>query len=482
MNRQSSEFANGIPRLPGMDDVYGKGWERKNRLQERLIKLLASYGYRSVETPVLEPTELFMRKSGGELASQLYSFIDPGSNAVSLRPEFTAPIMRHYFERGVESPVRWQYCGPVFRSEGVGGGGQFTQIGGELIGPSNRLAAVELLGLAAAVASSAGVSDWKLQLADLDLLTNLLGPIELSERARDFVLQSVPRLREGKKSADVLFEEARRLHLAGQPSGLDHLSQAVEGLDDSQARVVLRGLLSWNASDNFGQRSPEDVVERLLRKVRKPDRDSEVRSALELAGALAQVHGRPGPALEAARAVFRGAGLDGSEVGPLSEVLELLSGQLDVDEHIVLDFGLARGPAYYNGIIFEVTHPGWPAPLGGGGRYDGLARALGYPWSPTALGFAYNLDALMAVTAASAESPSDTGPTGGALVTAAGSGGYLHALRAAQEIREQGGTAELDVSGHSLELAKSYAVNRGLKRVVWVHEDGQRTTHEMGQP
>ena len=317
-------------------------------------------------------------------------------------------------------------------------------------------------------------------MADLDLLTNLLGPIELSERARDFVLQSVPRLREGKKSADVLFEEARRLHLAGQPTGLDHLSQAVEGLDDSQARVVLRGLLSWNASDNFGQRSPEDVVERLLRKVRKPDRDSEVRSALELAGALAQVHGRPGPALEEARAVFRGAGFDGSEVGPLSEVLELLSGQLDVDEHIVLDFGLARGPAYYNGIIFEVTHPGWPAPLGGGGRYDGLARALGYSRSPTALGFAYNLDALMAV-AASAEPPRDTGPTGGALVTSAGPGGYLHALRAAQEIREQGGTAELDVSGHSLELAKSYAASRGLERVLWVHEDGQRTTHEAGQ-
>ena len=475
MNRQSSELASGIPRLPGMADLYGKEWERKNGLQARLVQLLSSYGYRSVETPVLEPTELFMRKSGGQLASQLYSFIDPSSNAVSLRPEFTAPIIRHYFESGAQDPARWQYCGPVFRSEG--GGGQFTQIGGELIGPTSRLAEVEVLGLAAAVARSAGLDGWKLQLADLDLLTDLIGSLQLSERARDFVLQSVPRLRESNGAADVLVEEARHLHVIGESAGLDHLSQAVEGLDDSQARVVLHGLLDWNASENFGQRTPDEVVGRLLRKVRKSDRDSEVKSALDLAGALARVNGKPGPALAAAKSLFRDAGLEGSSADRLSEVLELLSAQLDVDEHIVLDFGLARGPAYYNGIIFEAIHPGWPAPLGGGGRYDGLARALGSSWSPTALGFAYNLDALMEVTAASSESFNGTG--NGALVVVAGPRGYTGALRLAQEIREQGGIAELDVNDRSLEIAMSHAAGRGLGRVVLVHEDGHRTTHEV---
>ena len=63
-----------------------------------------------------------------------------------------------------------------------------------------------------------------------------------------------------------------------------------------------------------------------------------------------------------------------------------------------LDFGLARGLAYYNGIIFEVKHPAWPSFLGGGGRYDGLARALGSPETVPALGFAYTLEALLALT------------------------------------------------------------------------------------
>ena len=66
---------------------------------------------------------------------------------------------------------------------------------------------------------------------------------------------------------------------------------------------------------------------------------------------------------------------------------------------MTVDFGLARGLAYYNGIVFEVRHPDWPNPLGGGGRYDGLARALGSPVDVPALGFAYTLETLLALAA-----------------------------------------------------------------------------------
>ena len=66
---------------------------------------------------------------------------------------------------------------------------------------------------------------------------------------------------------------------------------------------------------------------------------------------------------------------------------------------IVLDFGLVHGLAYYNGVIFEVSHPKWAGTLGGGGRYDTLSRALGSDKAVPALGFAYNLDALIAIGA-----------------------------------------------------------------------------------
>ena len=87
--------------------------------QDRLREVFFLHGYQVLETPILEPTELFLRKSGGELAARLYTFTDQGGNQVSLRPEYTASILRYYMEQpnsGLLS-MRVQYAGPVFRHE-----------------------------------------------------------------------------------------------------------------------------------------------------------------------------------------------------------------------------------------------------------------------------------------------------------------------------------------------------------------------------
>ena len=223
MYRQPTTTSNTVSRLQGMHDLPEDAWRRKLDLQERLYQLLGGYSYRQLETPVLEPTELFLRKSGGELASQLYSFTDAGSNSVSLRPEFTSPIMRHYLENmaDISLPARWQYCGPVFRFDESHpeASGQFTQVGGELIGSSDISADVELLNLALAVPSQLGLTGWSLQLADLDILDSLLDPVGVSERARSFIIQSMPRLRAGRSAVPDFLEEGRRLHLVGGSHG-----------------------------------------------------------------------------------------------------------------------------------------------------------------------------------------------------------------------------------------------------------------------
>ena len=261
MYRQPAQSTNTVSRLQGMHDLPEDAFRQKQGLQDRLCQLLNGYGYQQLETPVLEPTELFLRKSGGELASQLYSFTDAGSNSVSLRPEFTSPIMRHYLENAanITLPARWQYCGPVFRFDvsHPEASSQFTQVGGELIGSSEIAADVELLNLAVAVPSQLGLDGWVLQLADLDILESLLEPVGVSERARSFIIQSMPQLREGRSAVPGLLEEGRRLHLVGGSNGsvasgdVDSedaaLRQAVQGLNDTQARSVLRGLLQWNS-------------------------------------------------------------------------------------------------------------------------------------------------------------------------------------------------------------------------------------------
>ena len=408
MYRQLAKSTDTVSRLQGMSDLSEESWRHRLGLQDRLYQLFSGYGYRLLETPVLEPTELFLRKSGGELASQLYSFTDAGSNAVSLRPEFTSPIMRHYLENAAEIslPARWQYCGPVFRFDvsHPEASGQFTQVGGELIGSSEITADVELLNLAVAVPTQLGLDGWSLQLADLDILDSLLDPVGVSDRARSFIIQSMPRLREGRSAVPRFMEEGRHLHLVGGSNGsLDPedaaLHQAIQGLNDVQARSVLLGLLQWNSADQLGQRTPEDVVERLLSKIRGTDNEDKLRQGLELASDLAAIKGEPGQALESVKKILKSAGASQDAADRLSEVVSLINNEPNARGQIVLDFGLVRGLAYYNGVIFEVRHPDWPGALGGGGRYDTLSRALGGGDAVPALGFAYNLDALIALGA-----------------------------------------------------------------------------------
>ena len=413
MNRQPARSTDTVSRLQGMHDLSGDSLRRKLELQDRLRQLFSGYGYDTLETPVLESTELFLRKSGGELASQLYSFTDAGGNSLSLRPEFTSPVMRHYLENaeGVKLPARWQYCGPVFRFDASHpeASGQFTQVGVELIGSTEITADVELLNLALAVPSQLGLDGWSLQLADLDILDSLLDPVGVSERARAFIIQRMPRLKEGRSSVPSFLEEGRHLPLVGGPNGPISsrngvsedaaLRQAVQGLDDAHARSVLLGLLQWNSADQLGQRSPEEVVERLLRKIRGTDSEDKLRQGLELASDLAVIKGEPGPALESVRKILAAAGASQDAADRLSEIIGLLPEGKDTKARIALDFSLVRGLAYYNGVIFEVSHPDWPGTLGGGGRYDTLSKALGSAEAIPALGFAYNLDALIALGA-----------------------------------------------------------------------------------
>ncbi len=126
------------------------------------------------------------------------------------------------------------------------------------------------------------------------------------------------------------------------------------------------GLLQWNSADQLGQRTPEEVVERLLRKIRGADSEDKLRQGLELASDLAVIKGEPEQALESVKNILASAGADQTAADRMSEIIALLSNEPDTKGRMVLDFGLVRGLAYYNGVIFEVSHPNWPAALGGG--------------------------------------------------------------------------------------------------------------------
>jgi histidyl-tRNA synthetase len=466
-----------------------ESWLRKRQLQDSLLHLFGSHGYQVLEMPILEPTEMFLRKSGGELASQMFSFLDPGSHAVSLRPELTAPIMVHYLEHAseIDLPARWQYSGPVFRYDAANldSTGQFTQVGAELIGSASVMADAELMGLAAQVPLRSGLDDFTLALGDLQVIHSILDPVELSDRARSFIIGSVPQLREGKRRIPELLERAWQLHLTGHNVEDEHLSAAISGLNDEQAREVLKGFLGWSEGEapQLGQRDADEVVQRLLRKVRGSDAQGQLERGLELIAELTAVRGEPLAAIDAARRIISNAGASQAALDRLGDLVTLLLADPALSSHLAIDFGLARGIAYYNGVIFEVTHPAQQKSLGGGGRYDPLARALGSPEGVPAAGFAYNLDSLMELEGGDAENVPGEGVgllswPASALVLADGPDNHQHAIGVAREMRQDGLLVELDVGGRSLEHALSYASGKGFSQVVLVGEDGKRTIHQ----
>ncbi len=468
-----------------MYDLSRESWLRKRTLQDSLTSLIGGYGYQYLETPLLEGTELFLRQSGGDLASRMYSFVDPGSNQVSLRPEFTSPIMRHYLENAGDMvlPARFQYAGPVFRYDVAHpeGSGQFTQVGAELIGAESVVGDAELLTLAAEILRWAGLNNCTIELADLDVFHSVLNVARVSDRARSFILASIPQLREGQDGLAQVQERAYQLHLGDRLPEHQDLGAAIIGLDDYQARQVIQGFLQWNGTDSrrFGQRDPDQVVDRFLRKLRGSDEAGHLETGLKLAADLAGIRGKPVDAIDAARQVVEAAGADTAALDRLSELVEMLESCPETQGNVTVDFGLARGLAYYNGIVFEVTHPNWQGPLGGGGRYDGLARALGSVVDVPALGFAYTLETLLALAERQNSQNGSGSDNAVLLVVSELETDFNGALRVAREFRAQGVSVELDVSRHDLQEAMTYAAAKGIRQVVFVDSKGEQAVHDV---
>ncbi len=383
---------NRVQRLAGMSDLAGAEYGRLRAAASAFDGFASGLGYELLDTPLLEQTELFVRKSGGELTTQLYTFIDPGGNRVSLRPEFTSSVIRCFAERGgaAEAPARWQYRGPVFRHDG--GYRQFTQVGAELIGPGGVDADLEVLSLASNALHAMGVEGHTLRIGHLGVLHDLLSDFELSEPARLFVVGGIHDLSAGQASPAGLAAKAQSLGLAR--SGPE--ANTLASLGSEAAREVIDGMMGGPAAVPMGQRTTDEVVERLLRKARTADRADVLEDALNLVNEVASIEGPPADALARARS----AGVRCDSLGELEDLVTRLDDGGVGDATVVVDFGVVRGLSYYTGFIFDVETrgPAGPVSLGGGGRYDGLVKALGGEDTP-ALGFAYTLESVVAAAA-----------------------------------------------------------------------------------
>jgi histidyl-tRNA synthetase len=155
----------------GTQDLLPPAGGVMRAVYDRAAALARSYGYRYVETPVFEPTELFARTSGSSsdiVSKEMYTFTDRGDRSLTLRPEGTAPVLRAYLHdrQRLGAPFKAYYLTRMYRYSRPQAGRlrEHRQFGVEVFGAEAPAADVEVLAVGDAFLRALGLRRYRLEI------------------------------------------------------------------------------------------------------------------------------------------------------------------------------------------------------------------------------------------------------------------------------------------------------------------------------
>lgn len=161
------------PQAPkGMRDIIGNEFYAYQGFFEKSSEIAEYYGFKPIETPILEDTDLFTSGVGETtdiVEKEMYSLKTKGGDQLTLRPEGTAPAMRAYIENGMQSlpqPVMLYYYGPYFRHEKPQKGRfrELRQFGLEILGTDKSIADAIIIKTAIVAMEEAGLQNLSVQI------------------------------------------------------------------------------------------------------------------------------------------------------------------------------------------------------------------------------------------------------------------------------------------------------------------------------
>lgn len=156
----------------GTNDVLPSDVHKWQFVEQRLIETASLYGFKEIRVPVFEHTEVFTKSVGDTtdvVQKEMYTFTDKGDRSITLRPEFTAGVIRSVIENSLTAaalPVKVCYCGGCYRYEKPQAGRlrEFHQFGVECIGAASPAADAEVICLANSLLKNAGVKKVSLEI------------------------------------------------------------------------------------------------------------------------------------------------------------------------------------------------------------------------------------------------------------------------------------------------------------------------------
>lgn len=307
-----------ITRLQSFQDVLPEDYQYWAYIIQKATHLAQQYGFRRVDVPVIEKTNLFSRGVGTAsdffVNKEMYTIVEEDGEMITLRPEFTAGVVRAYVENGLfnlPQPVKLFTFGPIFRRERPQANRfrQHSQFDCEILGETDPAADLEIMMLARNLYRELGYRDLGFQLNSTGCPT--CKPIYI-QALTTYLADYLPKL------APVDQERLRR-------NPLRILDSKEPGMDELLANAPhIVDYLCEDCASHFAE------LRRLLDKL---------------------------------------------------------------GQSYTINFRLVRGIDYYTKTVFEVWDKriGAQAALCGGGRYDGLAEAIGGPSTP-GVGFGLGIE------------------------------------------------------------------------------------------
>lgn len=183
--------------LKGFRDFLPEAEITRSTLIEKLTDVFRSFGYVPIDTPVMEYSEILLRKSNGETEKQVFRFEDNGGRDVALRFDLTVPFARFTAEHKDELyfPFKRYHIAKVWRGEKPQAGRyrEFIQCDFDCVGSDSASSDFEILSLMKAALQAIGVEDITIRMSHRGIFNQFLEKRNLTDKSED-ILRTVDKL------------------------------------------------------------------------------------------------------------------------------------------------------------------------------------------------------------------------------------------------------------------------------------------------
>ena len=387
--------------LSGMQELTPALQAEFNRLKSGIAAAFHRHGFQSIETPVIERTEILLAKAGGDTEKQIYKVVKTAETAdaadQALRFDHTVPLARYTVEHmnDLTFPFKVTQIGRNFRGERTQKGRfrEFYQCDVDVIGWNNLPVAY-----------------------DAEVIATLVDAIRVLPLPRFIVRASNRKI-------------------------LNGLLQALE-LTDLAAEI-------FSIVDHAEKVLPEKTAEALQNLGISMENVVRITTFMQISGGIAEV----APKLRALcdNAEF----IDG--VNELEIVLKTVR-KLSPSAEVMADMLIVRGLDYYTGTVFETIAPDYRefGSICSGGRYENLAKNYTEQALP-GVGGSIGLTRLFAMMVEAGLVTAMTAKPVDVCLIPISQNEYVAAARFAAELRAQGKTVDVVLTEKKLGDRLKYA-------------------------